>query len=123
MGDGRKPPLIEGSLYMILVFLSIAQSFFGPSSMTYTKILVPQEKRKRFNSIGGITSSGAFIIGPAIGGALILITSVQITLWLNAIFFIIAAALLLLLPNQEEIDQAAIPKLTAAQIRSDLSLC
>ena len=109
-------------IYIILVFLSIAKSFFGPSSMTYTTMLVPKTKRKRFNSIRSVTSSGAFIIGPAIGGTLILLTSIQTTLWINAIFFVLAAALLVLLPEKEEIDREAIPSLTFAQVLSDFTV-
>lgn len=114
-------PTIVG-IYGILVFLSVAKSFFGPSSVTYTTMLVPKAKRKRFNSIRSTTSSGAFIIGPAIAGMLILLTSIQTTLWINAVFFVIAALLLVKLPEQETIDRKAIPSLTVAQIRSDFSV-
>ncbi|AIY06637.1 hypothetical protein Plano_2672 [Planococcus sp. PAMC 21323] len=114
-------PNIVG-IYVILVFLSIAKSFFGPSSTTYTTMLVPKLKRKRFNSIRSVTSSGAFIVGPAIGGTLILLSSIQATLWINAIFFVIAALLLLGLPEQEEIDRETIPKMTVAQVWSDFTV-
>lgn len=109
-------------IYVILVFLSVAKSFFGPSSVTYTTILVPKMKRKRFNSIRSVTSSGAFIIGPAIGGTLILLTSIQTTLWINAVFFIIAAFLFIHLPEKEEIDRETIPSLTFAQVSSDFTV-
>lgn len=106
-------------IYMILVFLSIAKSFFGPSSVTYTTMLVPKPMRKRFNSIRSVTSSGAFIIGPAIGGALILLSSIQMTLLINAIFFVLAAILLMWLPEMESADQDKIPSMTLKQIQSD----
>jgi MFS family permease len=114
-------PSIVG-IYLILVFLSIAKSFFGPSSTTYTTMLVPKLKRKRFNSIRSVTSSGAFIIGPAIGGTLILLSSIQATLWINGLFFVVAAFLLIVLPEQEEIDLKTIPKMTAAQVWGDFTL-
>lgn len=114
-------PNIVG-IYVILIFLSIAKSFFGPSSTTYTTMLVPITKRKRFNSIQSVTSSGAFIIGPAIGGTLILLGSIQATLWINAIFFVVAALLLVGLPEQEEIDRETIPKMTVAQVWSDFTV-
>ncbi|TAA67463.1 MFS transporter [Planococcus salinarum] len=109
-------------IYGILVFLSVAKSFFGPSSVTYTTMLVPKGKRKRFNSIRSTTSSGAFIIGPAIAGTLILLSSIQMTLWINAVFFVVAALLLVRLPEQETIDRQAIPSLTLAQVRSDFTV-
>ncbi|WP_203333484.1 MFS transporter [Planococcus beigongshangi] len=114
-------PSIAG-IYIILIFLSVAKSFFGPSSVTYTTMLVPKAKRKRFNSIRSVTASGAFIIGPAIGGTLILLSSIHITLWINAVFFVIAALLLTVLPEKETIDREAIPAMTAAQVKSDFTV-
>ncbi|UOQ86589.1 MFS transporter [Gracilibacillus salinarum] len=109
-------------IYGILVVLSVAKAFFNPSSMTYIAILVPPEKRKRFNSISSFTSSGAFIVGPAIGGSLILLTSVELTLWLTSIFFFISVILLLFLPEHEKIDKETIPTLTIAQVVRDFTV-
>ena len=109
-------------IYGILVVLSVAKAFFNPSSMTYVAILIPKEKRKRFNSIRSFTSSGAFIVGPAIGGSLILLTSVEATLWINAIFFVTSALLLLFLPKKENIDQETIPPLTFSQVVRDFTV-
>ncbi|MED4018299.1 MFS transporter [Sutcliffiella cohnii] len=109
-------------IYGILVVLSVAKAFFNPSSMTYIAMLVPKEKRKRFNSIRSFASSGAFIVGPAIGGALILLTSVETTLWLNALFFLISAFLLIFLPEKENIDKGTIPPLTIPQVFKDFTV-
>ncbi|MFP7334459.1 MFS transporter [Shouchella clausii] len=108
-------------IYLILVCLSVAQSFFTPASMTYTTMLVPVEKRKRFNAIRSFCSSSAFIVGPAIGGAMILATSISWTLWANALFFVVAAIFLALLPKGEKINQATVPKLTVAQVAKDFT--
>ncbi len=109
-------------IYGILVVLKMADAFFNPSAMTYVSILVPKEKRKRFNSIRSFTTSGAFIIGPAIGGSLILFTSIETTLWLNAIFFVISAILLLFLQEKENIEKETIPTLTVSQIIRDFTV-
>ena len=109
-------------IYILLVFLSIAKSFFGPSSVTYITMLVPKGKRKRFNSIRSFTSSGAFILGPAIGGVLILGSSIEATLWINALFFVLAAVLFMKLPKVENIDRASIPSLTVSQVISDFKV-
>lgn len=109
-------------IYGILVVLSVGNAFFNPSSVTYVAILVPKEKRKRFNSIRSFASSGAFIIGPAIGGSLILLTSVEATLWLNALFFVVSSILLLFLPEKENIDKETIPALTFSQVVSDFTV-
>ncbi|MFD2924510.1 MFS transporter [Halobacillus naozhouensis] len=109
-------------IYGILVILKMADAFFNPSAITYVTILVPKEKRKRFKSIRSFTTSGAFIIGPAIGGSLILLTSIESTLWLNAIFFVISAILLLFLPEKENIDKETIPTLTISQVIRDFTV-
>ncbi|WP_173918674.1 MFS transporter [Halobacillus sp. Marseille-Q1614] len=109
-------------IYGILVILSVAKAFFNPSSMTYVAILVPKERRKRFNSIRSFASSGAFIVGPAIGGSLILLTSVEMTLWMNALFFLFSAILLCFLPEKENIDKDTIPTLTIAQVIRDFTV-
>jgi len=110
------------AVYTILVLLSIAKAFFGPASMTYVTMLVPPAKRKRFNSLRSFTSSGAFIIGPAIGGLLIFLANITVTLWLNAAFFLIAAFLLSLLPETEKIVQEEIPALTFSQVVKDFNV-
>ncbi|CAM3850978.1 MFS transporter [Alkalicoccus chagannorensis] len=109
-------------IYSLLVCLSIAKSFFGPASMTYVAMVVEQPRRKRFNAIRSFTTSGAFIVGPAIAGSLILLTSVEITLWMNAGLFIAAALLLSILPETELIKEDAVPKLTWQQVKSDFSV-
>ncbi|TXL65697.1 MFS transporter [Cerasibacillus terrae] len=109
-------------IYSILVCLSVAKAFFGPASMTYVTMLVPQSKRKRFNAIRSFTTSSAFIVGPAIGGTLILLTSVNMTLWLNACLFILAAILLIFLPQGETISKESIPKLTLKQVIADFTV-
>ncbi len=68
------------AIYILLVLLSVAKAFFGPSSTTYITMLIPKEQRKRFNSIRSFATSGAFIIGPAIGGGLIYLTNTDVTL-------------------------------------------
>lgn len=110
------------AIYAILVLLGIAKSFFGPASMTYVTMLVPQQKRKRFNSLRSFTASSAFIIGPALGGTLILLTDVSVTLWLNAGFFLVAAVFLSLLPDTEKIQQEKIPALTLSQVVKDFTV-
>jgi MFS family permease len=89
-------------IYVCLFFLSVARAFFEPTSMTYITSLVPQEHRKRFNSFRSLVTSGAFLVGPAIAGVLLMITSAKISIWINAITFIISAILLFLLPNLDK---------------------
>ncbi len=84
-------------------------------------MLVPVEKRKRFNAIRSFVSSSAFIIGPAIGGALILLFSTSVTLWINACLFLLATVLLACLPEERKGDiHTKPPRLTLALIKSDV---
>ncbi|EZH65686.1 permease [Bacillaceae bacterium JMAK1] len=106
-------------VYLILVLLSVARAFYHPSSMTFVTMTVPKEKRKKFNSLRSLFTSSASIIGPAIGGALIMLTTVQLTFWINVSFFLIAAFLLWLMPDNEKREKEKIPTLTIAQVIQD----
>jgi MFS family permease len=88
-------------IYVILFFLSVARAFFEPTSITYITSLIPQEQRKQFNSFRSLVTSGAFLIGPAIAGVLLMTTSASIAIWINAVSFFLAAIILFLLPNIE----------------------
>lgn len=94
-------PLLSSiwSIYALLFVISIAKSFFNPTSTTYITALIPKEQRKTFNSIHSLVSSGAFIVGPAIAGILFMVGSVEIAIYCNAISFIISAIVIAFLPN------------------------
>ncbi|MEY8750654.1 MFS transporter [Alkalicoccobacillus gibsonii] len=108
-------------IYSVLIIMSIAKSFFSPASMTYITMTIPKELRKQFNSIRSFATSGAAIIGPAIGGGLITITSTSTVLWINGLFFFISAGLLLFLPN-DPVKDPTVPKLTLKQVKMDFSI-
>ncbi|MFC4323174.1 MFS transporter [Litchfieldia salsa] len=97
-------PFIENLwiIYMILLLINMVGAFFGPSSSIYITKLVPTENRKRFNSIMSMTSSGAFLLGPAIAGILIIYVGTELCIIINAITFIICAFFIYLLPNVDE---------------------
>ncbi|WP_163100065.1 MFS transporter [Peribacillus alkalitolerans] len=86
-------------IYSLLCLISVAKSFFSPASTTYIATLVPVEKRKKYNSISGLVTSGAFIVGPAIAGGLFLMGSIEFAIFANAASFLISAMIILLLPN------------------------
>ncbi|MFD2445398.1 MFS transporter [Bacillus sp. CGMCC 1.16607] len=90
------------AIYSVMLLVNIAGSFFGPSSQVYITKLVPSENRKRFNSIMSMTSSGAFLLGPAIAGVLIMKFSTDLCIIINAITFFICAFFIFLLPNVDE---------------------
>ncbi|MHC0039147.1 MFS transporter [Pseudoneobacillus sp. C159] len=90
------------AIYGVLFVINLAAAFFGPSSSVYITKLVPAENRKRFNSIMSMTNSGAFLLGPAIAGALIMKFGTDLCIFINAISFFICAFLIYLLPNVDE---------------------
>jgi MFS family permease len=92
-------------IYGILLLTNIAGAFFGPSSSVYITKLVPSENRKRFNSFMSMTNSGAFLIGPAIAGLLIMKFGTDLCIIINAITFFICAFFIYLLPNVDEASQ------------------
>ncbi|HEY4552255.1 MAG TPA: MFS transporter [Bacillaceae bacterium] len=89
-------------IYFLLLLINMVGAFFGPSSSVYITKLVPSENRKRFNSIMSMTSSGAFLIGPAISGLLIMHVSTDVCIIINAITFVVCAFFIYLLPDVDE---------------------
>ena len=87
------------SIYSVLLLISIAGAFFGPSSSVYITKLVPSEQRIRFNSLMSMTGSGAFLLGPAIAGLLLMYTSTDICIFINAVTFLLCALVIFFLPN------------------------
>lgn len=90
------------AIYVIVFLINIAGAFFGPSSSVYITKLIPKENRKRFNSMMSMTSSGAFLLGPAISGFLIMYTGTDICIAINAVTFLICAFFIYLLPDVDE---------------------
>jgi MFS family permease len=87
------------AIYSVMLIINIAASFFGPSSSVYITKLVAPGNRKRFNSFMSMTNSGAFLLGPAIAGVLILQYGTDLCIIINAISFFICAFIIFLLPN------------------------
>lgn len=106
-------------IYIVLWFVSMAKVFFTPASTTYITELVPVEKRKKFNAFYSLTTSGAFIVGPAIAGILFMLGSVDIAILLNSFSFLISAILLLFLPNLQNEKQSFKNPLSFSAIRED----
>jgi MFS family permease len=89
-------------IYSLMFLINIAGAFFGPSSSVYITKLIPSENRKRFNSIMSAVRSGAFLLGPAIGGLLMMYFNAEICIIMNALSFFICAFFIYLLPNVDE---------------------
>ena len=90
------------TIYGLLLLINIIGAFFGPASSVYITKLIPTEKRQRFNSLMSMMSSGAFLLGPAISGVLIMSVGTDLCIIINAITFMICAFFIYLLPNVDE---------------------
>jgi MFS family permease len=106
-------------IYSLIFFANIASSFFYPSSTFIITKLVHENHRQRFNAINSILSSGCFMIGPALGGAIIAISSTNVAMWLNGVTFFLCAWLLSLLPNIEVPYSKTRTFVSPAMIRQD----
>ncbi|MBA2176304.1 MFS transporter [Halobacillus locisalis] len=106
-------------IYVCLFFLSISKAFFEPSAISYITHVVPENGRKRFNSFRSLITSSAFLIGPAISGALLLITSVHVSIWINSISFMVSAVMVYFLPNVNGETNITERKLSLGVLRKD----
>lgn len=99
-------PLLESvwAIYGVMLLISSAGAFFGPSSMTYVTKLVPPEERKRFNAWFSFTTSGAALLGPAVSGMLIMYADIRVSIYINAVSFIVCALFIWFLPDVDSQD-------------------
>ncbi|WP_142828464.1 MFS transporter [Planococcus soli] len=86
-------------IYMIVFLIGVGSSIFQPASMVYITMLLDPSQRKRFNAFRSLIDSGAFLVGPALAGLLLLIGTPSLALYINAGALLISALLTMLLPN------------------------
>ncbi|MET3574458.1 MFS transporter [Bhargavaea ullalensis] len=108
-------------VYMLVFFTNAAGAFFGPSSTFVITKLVPDGDRQRFNSFMGMMNSGAFVLGPATAGVLILAFGTTWSIFLNAATFLVCAGCIALLPSPPDEREPAAGRLDWRMIRTDFS--
>lgn len=106
-------------LYVNLYILAIAKSYFEVASFSYIAQFVPSAKRKQFNSYRQAITSGAFLIGPALSGALLLVTTTDVAIWINAGSFFLSALLFQQLPSLQSEQHTSTERLSFQTIRDD----
>ncbi|ANP81596.1 MULTISPECIES: MFS transporter [Bacillus] len=89
-------------VYVFVFFISMASAIYEPTAMTYMTKLIPVEQRQRFNSLRSLIGSGAFLIGPAIAGVLLIASTSEFAIYINAIAFLLSGFITLLLPNLDK---------------------
>ncbi|MCW9129426.1 MFS transporter [Bacillus paramycoides] len=91
-------------VYLFVFFISMASAIYEPTAMTYMTKLIPVEQRQRFNSLRSLIGSGAFLIGPAVAGILLITGTPEFAIYMNAIAFLLSGFITLLLPNLDKKD-------------------
>lgn len=89
-------------VYVFVFFISMASAIYEPTAMTYMTKLIPVEQRQRFNSLRSLIGSGASLIGPAIAGVLLIASTPEFAIYINAIAFLLSGVITLLLPNLDK---------------------
>ncbi|PLT48152.1 MFS transporter [Paenibacillus sp. FSL W8-1187] len=89
-------------IYALVFLIGLAGSFFGPSQQVYIVKLIPGQERARFNSILGMSSSGAFLLGPAVSGLFIPLWGADFSIFFNAATFFACAGMIARLPSVGE---------------------
>lgn len=114
------PLLSEIWLIYCLIFLAnIAVCFANPSStFMITKLVLPND-RLRFNAINSMLGSGSFMIGPALSGAIIAMSSTATAMWVNGFMLLFSAFMMYLLPSQEIKSSTQSTVLTLSVIKND----
>ncbi|MBO1580672.1 MFS transporter [Bacillus sp. XF8] len=110
-------------IYVIVFFISMASAIYEPTAMTYMTKLIPPEKRQRFNSLRSLINSGAFLIGPAIAGVLLMISTPGFALYIDAIALFVSGMITLLMPNleKEAFSDTSNNKLSLTLLKKDWS--
>jgi MFS family permease len=106
-------------IYFLLLVINIAGAFFGPSSSVYITKLIPAADRKRFNSLMSMTSSGAFLLGPAIAGVLIMLVGTELCIFINSATFLVCAFFIYLLPDVDEVVKEKRERVTWSMLVGD----
>ncbi len=83
-------------LYVLGVILGLATIFHATSLLASVPNIVHQEQLSRANSLMQVSHSASGVIGPAVGGVLIVLLGVGPTLWIDGATFLFAAATLLI---------------------------
>jgi MFS family permease len=106
-------------IYIVIFLANIAAGFFGPSSTYLITTLVREEHRQQFNAVNSTLSSGSFMIGPALGGAIIAMSNTSVAMFINGATFFICAGLIALLPYEKRRVDGVSRLLTFTVIRED----
>jgi predicted MFS family arabinose efflux permease len=80
---------------LILVFLkTTVATFFGPAEQATIRMLVPESQLHSANALSQLVQQSTKVIGPALGGLLVAVTSPRVAFGVDAATFLVSAAIL-----------------------------
>ncbi|PGT19770.1 MULTISPECIES: MFS transporter [Bacillus cereus group] len=111
-------------VYVFVFFISMASAIYEPTATTYMTKLIPVEQRQRFNSLRSLIGSGTSLIGPAIAGVLLITSTPEFAIYMNAIAFLLSGLITLLLPNLDRKynSNTTSDKLSLAVLKKDWNI-
>lgn len=86
-------------IYIVVFLVQVCSSIYVPLSISYAVLAIPKEQLKKFNSWNNLVSSGGFLVGPAISGLLLSLSSVNSAILVNSIMLLFSCIITFLLPN------------------------
>ncbi|MFX1569319.1 MAG: MFS transporter [Promethearchaeota archaeon] len=84
-------------LYFFGAFRAVCQAFHMPAESAIIPTMVPKNKLSRINSINFLLTGFIHIVGPAIGGTVMIFLTIEQALWIDIITYAIAIIPLLLI--------------------------
>ncbi|KIL51546.1 hypothetical protein KP77_10580 [Jeotgalibacillus alimentarius] len=90
--------------YLFVFLLQMCSSILQPAGMSFTALLIPGDKLHRFNAIRSLLDSGAFLVGPAIAGLLLMNGSAVTAIFINSVALLVSAMFILVISFKERPD-------------------
>ncbi|MBM7578702.1 MFS transporter [Jeotgalibacillus terrae] len=90
--------------YLFVFLLQMCSSILQPAGMSFTALLIPGDKLHRFNAIRSLLDSGAFLVGPAIAGLLLMNGSAVTAIFINSVALAGSAMLISAISFKENTD-------------------
>ncbi|MFB9990514.1 MFS transporter [Deinococcus oregonensis] len=112
IGGGDLPPL--WAVLLSSVLLSLVTLPAGPAEGALLPTLVPESQLARANALNALNNNLARLIGPALGGVLLVTLGLRAVVLVDLLTFVVAALLLLGVPHTPAALGAAQERMSAA---------
>jgi predicted MFS family arabinose efflux permease len=89
--------IVAPSLPVLLALVALkttVATFFGPADQATIRILVPESQLHAANALSQLVAQSTKVIGPALGGLLVAVTSPRVAFAVDAATFLVSAAIL-----------------------------